>query len=110
MNRTLYNLTAGVYTPIPALQFARLVKMWEDGTGNGVGLSVKFADDNFTVAYAYPPAIQPVVIGNEVAQGRGQGAIQGWPVQTGLNARAADNYAKVSCLSGTTVMVVEEED
>lgn len=110
MKRTLYNLTAGVYTNIPALQFARRVELIEDGSVAGAGLLVKFPEDNFTAIHAFPPAQQPVVLGNATAQGAGSGPIQGWPVQTGLNVRAADFYAKVTAMGGTTVLRVTEID
>lgn len=110
MLRTLYNLTAGVYTAIPALRFSRRVELEEDGTGLGVGLSLKFPEDNFTLIRSYPPEQQPVLLGNSVASGGGQGPIMGWPVQTGLNARAADNYVMASCMTGTTIMRVTEID
>jgi hypothetical protein len=110
MLRTLYALTAGVYTPIPALRFSRRVELAEDGSGNDVGLALKFPEDSFTAIREYPPAQQPVVLGNATAQGGGHGPILGWPTQTGLNARAADNYVLASCMTGTTVLRVTEID
>lgn len=110
MKRTPYALTAGTYTSIPALQFARRVELREDGVAAAVGLSVKYPEDGFTAAYDYLVAQQPVVLGNPVAHGNAYGGILGWPVQTGLNARAADIYCKVSCLTGTTTLDVTEID
>lgn len=110
MKRTLYSLTAGVYTNIPALQFARRVELQEDATGTNAGLGCKFPEDNFTAIFEYAPDQEPVVLGNSTAEGNAFGTILGWPVQTGLNARAADFYAKVTCLSGTTVLRVTEID
>ena len=110
MRRTSYNLVAGTFTPIPALQFARRVELTEDAAAAAVGLSVKYPEDNFVGIHDYLPAQEPVIIGNTVAFGHGQGPILGWPVQTGLNARAADTYCTVSCLSGTTKLWVTEID
>ncbi|HEV2709152.1 MAG TPA: hypothetical protein VGU67_02965 [Edaphobacter sp.] len=110
MLRTLYSLTAGTYTAIPALRFSRLVKLEEDGTGTGVGLICKFPEDNYTATFTYPPAQQPIILGDEVAIQNGRGKMVGIPVQTGLNTEAATVYAMVSCLTGTTVLRVTEED
>ena len=110
MLRTLYPLTAGTYTAIPALRFARLVELEEDATGNQVGLACKFPEDNFTAVDSYIPQQQPVVLGQKVGQSFGHGTFVGVPAQTGLNVRAADVYAMVTCLSGTTVLRVTEED
>lgn len=110
MKRTLYSLTAGVFTSIPALQFARRVEMQEDASGTNIGLAVKFREDNYTQIFEFAPTDEPVVLDNSIAGGNAFGFLQGWPVQTGLNARAADVYAKVSCLAGTTVLRVTEID
>jgi hypothetical protein len=108
--RTLYPLTAGTYTAIPALRFSRKVELEEDGTGTGAGLAIKFPEDNYTAVMTYTPDQQPVVLGDEVGFGNAKGKMVGWPVQTGLNARPADIYAMVTCLTGTTVLRVTEED
>jgi hypothetical protein len=111
LHRRLVNLTAGIYTPITALQFARLVKLEEDGSeATPVGLAVKFPEDGYTQIYEYPPDQQPVVLGNATAEGRGQGPIQGWPAQSGINLRAADVYVLISAMSATTVLRVTEID
>lgn len=110
MNRTFVSLTAGVYTSISATRFSRRVELQEDGSVASVGLSVKFPEDGYTQAYGYLQAEQPVVLGNKIAHGLGQGYILGWPTQTGLNARTADVYCKVSCLTGTTKLIVTEYD
>lgn len=110
MNRTLYNLTAGTFTAIPATRFSRLVELIEDGTGSLAGLALKFPEDSFTAIRTYPPDQQPVILGDEVGIANAKGKIIGWPTQTGLNARPADNYVLASCLTGTTVLRVTEED
>lgn len=110
MLRTLYTLTAGTYTAIPALRFSRLVELQEDATGTAAGIACKFPEDNYTAIFSYGPLEQPVVLGDRVAIQNGRGKFVGEPVQTGLNARAADVYAMVTCLAGTTVLRVTEED
>ena len=110
MLRTLYPLTAGTYTAIPALRFARLVELEEDATGNQTGIACKFPEDNFTAVDSYIPQQQPVILGQKVGLSHGRGAFVGEPAQTGLHARAADIYAMVTCLSGATVLRVTEED
>ena len=74
------------------------------------GIACKFPEDNFTAVDSYIPQQQPVVLGDKVGLGHGRGKFVGEPVQTGLNARAAEVYAMVTCLSGTTVLRVTEED
>ncbi len=110
MNRTLYSLTAGTYTPIPSTVFSRMVELQEDDSVTHVGLLLKFPEDNFTQAYEFKDEAQPVVLGDKVAFGRGQGYILGWPTQTGGNARAADNYVLASAVTGTTKLRVTEYD
>jgi hypothetical protein len=110
MKRTLYPLTAGVYTAIPALQFARRVDLEEDGSTAPAGILLKFREDNFTQIFEYLPAQQPCILGDRVAQANGRGYILGWPTQTGLNARAADNYVMASAVTGTTTLRVTEYD
>ena len=107
---TLYSLTAGNYTVIPATRVARRVEIAEDGTGNNTGLAIKLPDDNFTAVLSYPPAQQPIVLGNVVANQNGAGMFLGLPTQTGLNARTADTYCLLSCMSGTTIVRVTELD
>jgi hypothetical protein len=108
--RTLYPLTAGTFTAIPATQFARLVELQEDDSVPSVGLVFKFPQDSYTAAYTYKQEAQPVVLGDKVAFGRGMGKFVGEPVQTGLNTRAADVYVMASCLTGTTQLRVTEQD
>ena len=110
MKRTLYPLVAGVFTAIPALSFARMVELEEDGSGSGAGLACRFPEDAFTVTINYTPDQYPIVLGDQVANTNAKGKFVGEPVQTGLNARAADIYAMVSCLGGATVLRVTEED
>ena len=109
MLRTKYALTTS-FQAIPALQFARLVKIWEDATGTQSGLAVKFPDDNFTAVISYAPAQYPIVLGNETAQGHGHGPLIGIPAQTGYPVKAASTYVQIAALAGTTVIVVEEID
>lgn len=110
-NRTLYALTTA-FTNIPATKFARMVKIQEDDTVSPqVGIAIKFPDDNgaFTLpAVTYPPAFEPVILGDEVAHGNALGEILGWPTQTGGNARAADIYCQVAAVAGTTTIIVTE--
>jgi hypothetical protein len=108
--RTLYTLTAGTYVAIPALRFARRVELSEDGSGNATGIMCKFPEDNFTAIFTYSTFQQPVVLGDEVGNFHGRGKFVGEPVQTGLNTRAADVYAMVTAVSGTTILRVTEED
>lgn len=110
LRRPLVALTAGSYTAIPALQFARKVELAEDDSVTSVGLSVKFPEDNYTNAFAYKQPQQPVILGNTVAKDNNKGPFVGEPAQTGLNVRAADVYVMVSCLTGTTQLRVTETD
>lgn len=110
LRRPLVALTAGTYTAIPALQFARMVELQEDDSVASVGLLLKFPEDNFTAAFEYKAAAQPVILGDKVAHGNNKGAMLGWPAQTGLNARAADVYVMASCPTGTTQLRVTETD
>jgi hypothetical protein len=110
MLRTLYTVTAGTFTAIPALRFSRRVEIQEDGTSTGNGIAAKLPDDNFTAVMSYPPAQQPLILGNPTATGHGQGPLIGIPVQTGLNAKAASTYALVSAMSGTIIIRVTEFD
>lgn len=110
LRRPLVALTAGTYTAIPALQFARLVELQEDDSVPSVGLLLKFPEDGYTAVFAYKQEAQPVILGQKVGQKENRGAFVGEPVQTGLNARAADVYVMASCISGTTQLRVTEED
>jgi hypothetical protein len=110
LRRPLITLTAGSYTAIPALQFARMVELQEDDSVASVGLLLKFPEDNYTAAFAFKAAAQPVVLGNKTAQNNDKGAMVGWPAQTGLNVRAADVYVMASCITGTTQLRVTETD
>lgn len=110
MLRTLYTLNAGTYTAIPALRFSRLVELEEDASGTGAGLAAKFPEDNYTAVFSYSPLQQPIILGDKVGIQHGKGKFVGEPAQTGLNTRAADVYAMVTCLAGTTVLRVTEED
>jgi hypothetical protein len=111
LQRTKYALTTA-FIPIPATQFSRLVKYFEDGSVPSVGISLKFPDDNYTNAITYLSALQPAIQGNETAQGRGDGPMVGYPAQSGsiLTPRAATTLVMAAALSGTTTLVVEEID
>lgn len=110
LRRPLVALTAGTFTAIPALQFARMVELQEDDSVTSVGLIFKFPEDNFTAAFTYKAAAQPVILGNKPGIADDKGAFQGMPAQTGLNVRAADVYVMASCLTGTTQLRVTEQD
>jgi hypothetical protein len=110
LRRPLVTLTAGTFTAIPALQFARLVELQEDDSVPSVGLMLKFPEDAYTAAFTYKQEAQPVILGQRVGQFNNKGTFVGEPVQTGLNARAADIYVMASCLTGTTALRVTEED
>ena len=110
MKRTQYPLTAGIYTPIPALQFSRKVELTEDGSVQAQGLQVKYPLDGFQSVYTYAPDAEPVEITESVPLGAGQGILLGWPQQTGINQRAADTYCMVSCAGGTSLLNVLEYD
>lgn len=110
LRRPLVALTAGTFTAIPALQFARMVELQEDDSVASVGLALKFPEDNFTAIFEYKAAAQPVILGNKNAQNNNKGAFVGMPVQTGLNVRAADVYVMASCITGTTQLRVTETD
>ena len=109
--RQLVALPAGVWTNVSASIFARLVKVIEDGSVAGAGLQARFRSDNFTQAYDYPPAEQPIVLGDQVAVNEGHGAIIGWPAQQNFNARPADVYLQLQPMgaAATTVRVEEYE-
>lgn len=111
MLRTKYALTTA-FIPIPALQFSRLVKLYEDGAAASVGISLKFPDDNYTAAITYLSVRQPVELGNVTARGKGTGPMVGYPAQTGaiLTPRAATTLVMAAALTGTTTLVVEEID
>lgn|GEM_PF-4585710 len=110
LRRPLVALTAGVYTAIPALQFARMVELQEDDSVASVGLLLKFPEDNFTAIFEYKAAAQPVILGDKVGIEHGRGKFVGEPAQTGLNTRAADVYVMASCATGTTQLRVTEND
>lgn len=110
LRRPLVALTAGTFTAIPALQFARMVQLQEDDSVPSVGLVLKFPEDNYTASFTYKVEAQPVILGNQNAQNNNKGAFVGEPVQTGINTRAADIYVMASCLTGTTQLRVTEED
>lgn len=111
MQRTKYALTTA-FIPIPATVFSRMVKYQEDGAAPSVGISLKFPDDNYTNAMSYLWNAQPVIQGNEVANGRGSGPMVGYPAQSGsiLTPRAATTLVMAAALSGTTTLIVEEID
>lgn len=110
LRRPLIALTAGTFTAIPALQFARMVELQEDDSVASVGLAFKFPEDNFTATFEYKAAAQPVILGDKVGIQRAQGKFVGEPAQTGLNVRAADVYVMASCITGTTQLRVTEND
>jgi hypothetical protein len=87
-----------------------MVELAEDDSVDSVGLVLKFPEDNFTASFTYKQQAQPVILGNLNGQNNNKGAFVGQPVQTGINARAADVYVMASCLTGTTQLRVTEVD
>lgn len=111
MQRTLYSLTAS-FIPIPATMFSRRVQIQEDGSADSVGIQLKFPDDNYTQAFTYLADKQPVILGNVIAGGHGEGPMVGYPEQSAntLTPRAATVLVMAAALTGTTKIIVEEID
>lgn len=110
LRRPLIALTAGSFTAVPALQFARRVELQEDDSVPSVGLVFKFPEDNYTASFTYKQIAQPVILGQQVGNMDGMGEWVGVPAQSGINTAPATVYVMASCLTGTTQLRVTELD
>lgn len=119
MKHQLVAITAA-FTPITASTYANSVSIMEDGSGSAAGLKVKFPDDNFTAVYEYPPAQQPIRIGQkEVTGDPGRGKLIGTPAQdvpiagSGAayvaNTQPATVYCQIASMGADTAVRVEEK-
>lgn len=100
----------GAFTSVYATKWSRRVEIEEDGSVTKTGLLIKLPDDNFTNVYTYPADEQPIVLGNTIAHGNGDGSTVGRPAQTGNPPVAATELCRIASVGAATVIRVNEID